>query len=1063
MIARLREALRTAGYDPEPEEIADILWLAAQNLQRQTNPMPTPEGHASAEKSSRRAPRPPGRQRSEPIEASLGLLAHRKQTLYSTAEGPGGPGPAVTHVRISTPKALPQLHSLERSLRPLRATVRSRVRHELDLAATIATIAEGFPDVALRPAREMLLDATLVVDDGLSMAIWHDAAYELYQALHRLRAFGRIRLLGMDTNYAAEVQLTSEPFRPGAPRASALASERHLILVLTDAVGEAWSTGAAQRRLHAWARRGPVAVLQVLPERLWQETGLPTTQLMVSAPRAATPNSQLRLRHPRLPRGLFPVPRVAIPVVDAVSGSSASSWARLVVAPAGEVALYIVDLHDPRESLISPAAEPCNDDGGELPRELVGDEVPQRAEQILEDFLGYASQPALRLAAHLACAGSALTIPLMRLIQRSAVPEAGPEHLAEVFLSGLLHPHQLQSAGSQETPSRRPSHESLPWNRRAYAYPPQVASALRELIKRSEEQATLDHVSQYLAHHRASAAAGMALISDPSGVLRTDAQALPLARVERAAAIGRAGSRIHVAVSSDSAIPRLAQLVRNTIAESTLHEVGLDVTRRSSTIRVLFPAGRTEPVLLTTLLSGLQHALEQEDAAPSQQSPIRVAMDFTAPGKPLDSTLRGLLESISRHPANSSQLWVVAASRRLMVELYGPELEGSDAFRELHVGQKRLYVLSDEPPAQGGWETEDEESSPSPHARRVPTVRASEGNFADQLLALSADLTALYIACGSPTLRKISSATAFHGNPVARTTISDALNGRVLPRLDTLLTLVRALLSLSPDGRSVARYDPELVQWRDRWFHLVSLRGQDKNSPRPASSSVRETSIELVPAPDRGVWRLGMSRAPLTYSRYDLDDTASQAKDQRSASGRGILHCASDIEGCFAEALAAFRVHPRMRDLIEDERENTPSLMPLGNLPRDWRTNRVLVRLQVLPDAKFLDLSDDSTLQALNRMLPASLKPWDIQDLPDKNVRRSPQRITHHLSQWAREQLTPTGERLIHGITYRTPYGGHQCWGIFEGVELQTVEEQPVWLETDGLQRVAAEFGLTIH
>ncbi|WP_326762774.1 SAV_2336 family protein [Streptomyces phaeochromogenes] len=1057
MIARLREALRAAGYDPEPGELADIIWLATQDLQRQTAPMPATEGGSSAGDVPRRASPPLERQRSRPIETSLRLPPHRTQTLYSTAEGPGGPGLAVTHVRIGTPKALPKLHSLERSLRPLRTTVHSRVRHELDLAATIAAIAEGFPDVALRPARELLLDATLVVDDGASMAIWHDAAYELYQALHRLRAFGRIRLFGLGTDRADDVQLTSEPFRPGAPHASAPAGERHLILVLTDAVGEAWATGAAQRRLEAWARRGPLAVLQVLPQQLWQEVGLPTTQLMVSAPRPAVSNRYLRLRHPRLPRDLLPVPRLAIPVVEAVSGSPASSWARLVVAPAGEAALHVVDLHKVQGNMFDGSTEADHGDGGQTPRELVEDE--QSAEQALDDFLGYASQPALRLAAHLACAGSALTIPLMRLIQRSAVPEAGPEHLAEVFLSGLLYPHYPKAADSHGAPNGALPHDSLPWNRRAYAYPPQLLGPLRELVRRSEEQDTLDYVSRYLAHRRASAVAGMALISDPAGVLRASAQALPLARVERPATTRLSEPRIQINLSSDSAEPRLARLLRSTVTESALHEVGLDITRRASTIRVLFPAGRTEPLLLTTLLSSLQRALEQDDAAPGRQSPIRVAMDFNAPGKPLDATLRGVLQSISRHPAYHHRLWVVAASRRLMVELYGPGLEGSDSFRELRVNQKCLYLLNEGAPIEGRPMAEDGESSRTPDPSKASTVHAGAESYADQLVALGADLAALRLACGSPSVREIAQAMASLGEPVGQTTIYSALRGQTLPRRDTFIALVQVLQSFARAGQSVPRHAWGLEEWWNRWHHLAQLKPQSKGSRRSAHSW-GHPQVKLIATPDRGVWRLGKSRAPLSYNRYDSDNaTAPEPEDRQRGPGPGILYCASTAEGCFSQALAPFRVDPQLRSVLDEERKTDLSLLPIGTLPQDWRTRHVLVRVQVPPDARFLDISDAHTLQYLDRLLHTDLRSRGIQDLTLQQTRGFNRRITQRLSEWAHELLAPNGERL-HGIAFRTPR--HRYWGIFEGMEVREVERQPVSPETDALARVAAEFGLTV-
>ncbi|MFF4445129.1 SAV_2336 N-terminal domain-related protein [Streptomyces sp. NPDC001502] len=1065
MIARLREALRAAGYDPEPEELADIIWLATQELPLRTAPTEPADGNAHPG-SSRNSPHDRRIQHTQPFEVSLPPSTHRKRALYSTAEGPGASGPAVTHLRIGTPKALPYLRSLERSLRPLRTTVRSRVRHELDLAGTISAIADGFPDVALRPARELLLDVTLVVDDGLSMAIWHDAAHELYQALHRLRAFGRTRLLGMNTDRSDAIRLTAEPFRPGAPRTAMEGGERHLVLVLTDAVSEAWSTGAAQRMLNVWGRRGPLAVLQVLPEHMWQETGLPTTRLMVSAARPGTSNRNLKLRHPRIPSGLLPVPGMAIPVIDAVSGSSATAWARLVGTSAGEAALPVVDLGVPWDGAGGGIVEDGGEDG-QVPDRAVGDGDPQTAEHALEDFLGYASLPAQRLAAHLACAGPALTIPLMRLVQRSAVPESRPEHLAEVFLAGLLRPHHREPAGPQENQDRPDPHEPLAWNRRTYAYPPLVASSLRELIKRSEEQATLEGVSQYLARRQATAAAGMALISDPSGVLRADGHALPLATVKRPTAAMGSDSRIHVAVTADSEVHRLAQLLRDILAETSLREAGLEVAHRSGTVRVLFPVGRAEPLLLTTLLSRLRHALEQDEAAEAdRRGPVRVAMDFAPPGEPPDSTLLGVLDSVSRHPSQDRQLWMVAASRRLMVELYGPELRGSEAFHEMRFdnGREPVYLLVEEPRPRTEPEpvTAPETAVTFRRAGDAPTLRKGDGDFAAQLALLAADLTALRVSSGNPSLRQIARATS-HGTHVGEATISNALRGRSFPSDRTLLALVQALLSLSRNGVKVSLRDSEVQRWERRWTALDNLREQAGRSHGSAVPAPGKAEIMLVPAPERGIWRLARSREPLKYS-YTLDDSgASGAQDRWSGPNQGTLYGASDIDGCFSEALAPFRVAPDMRDLVGEDWNTDAGFLAPGHIPRDWLTRHVLTRLLPPLEAHFLDVNDDATLQVLSHVLRPELDYLGVERLTVSDMNGSERGISQGIGAWARAQRTPTGEHCIQGITFRSRWGGHRCWGIFEGVGVRQAETQPIRPETKGLQRVAAEFGLTVH
>lgn len=501
MIAALRAALATAGYDPTPEELAEILWLA---VQPRSGTLRQPLSDGSVTEDDPAAP-VFGRGSSEKQMAEREAAS---RVLYAAVDWSGTAGTAVSPTRVPTPRALTNARGVARALRPLRATVRSRTRLRLDLAATVTALADGFQDIILAPEREPLLDLTFLVDDGISMAVWHDVAKELHQGFHRLKAFRRTRLLGMNTDAPDQVRFTAEPFRHNAPTAHPAAGDRNLVLVLTDAVGQAWHTGTAQEHVVRFAAKGPTAIFHVLPQDMWPGTGLPTLRLMASAPRPAAPNHHIRLRHPRLPRGVLPLPSPPLPVIDIMRGTSTRAWAQLVGAPAGESALHF---YDPQQLRTQPPSA-----SGDRAVEL-------SAEDALEEFLTYASDSARRLAAHLACAGSALTVPLMRLVQRSALPQSRPEHLAEVFLAGLLTPYEPVTAeGAEPLP-----HEAMPWDRRSFAFPPEVAESLRELVRRSDERATHHYVTEYLTQQLKEVQAGAALISDPHGALsaRTD---LPL-------------------------------------------------------------------------------------------------------------------------------------------------------------------------------------------------------------------------------------------------------------------------------------------------------------------------------------------------------------------------------------------------------------------------------------------------------------------------------------------------------------------------------------------------------
>ncbi|MFE3635371.1 RES family NAD+ phosphorylase [Streptomyces cellostaticus] len=218
----------------------------------------------------------------------------------------------------------------------------------------------------------------------------------------------------------------------------------------------------------------------------------------------------------------------------------------------------------------------------------------------------------------------------------------------------------------------------------------------------------------------------------------------------------------------------------------------------------------------------------------------------------------------------------------------------------------------------------------------------------------------------------------------------------------------------------------------------------------------------LIPAPERGVWRLGKAKDPLKYNQITADDADRTSGNRWSLVGHGTLYCASEFEGCFAEALAPFRVHPELRNVIQDD-WHEPYYMPPSHLPLDWRTRHTLVRLMPDKAARFLDIDDNDTLNSLHQELEPVMARFDVDKLTHEHVQGRDRRITRSIAAWAHEQRTLRRAPLIQGIAYRSRFAARQCWAIFESTHLEEVETQPIWPETEGLRTVADEYGLTIR
>lgn len=220
--------------------------------------------------------------------------------------------------------------------------------------------------------------------------------------------------------------------------------------------------------------------------------------------------------------------------------------------------------------------------------------------------------------------------------------------------------------------------------------------------------------------------------------------------------------------------------------------------------------------------------------------------------------------------------------------------------------------------------------------------------------------------------------------------------------------------------------------------------------------------ISLLPAPERGVWRLGKAKDPLKYNKISNEDGSVSGGNRWSLVSYGTLYCASDFEGCFAEALAPFRVDPQLRAVIGDD-WGDPRFMDPGHLPQDWRTRHQLVRLQPAKDTRFLDVDDERTLKILSAELRGELADLNVSALTPEHIQGPDRRVTRQISAWAITQRNEAQEQLIQGIAYRSAFASRQCWAIFSGTDFDEVESQPIWPETEGLRTVAAEYGLTIR
>ncbi|MEU6840626.1 SAV_2336 N-terminal domain-related protein [Streptomyces sp. NPDC046716] len=464
--------LREAELDPGVEELADAMWLAGY-----LDPGTPGVAGLAAGPPAPSGPEPP------PVAAPISLPDPSRQQPSAAPTGldvagrlfvPSGDdrqphGLRAVPVRVPAPPVLPDPVGLQRGLRPLqryRAPVRPAARL-LDEQATaeLAARSGGLVIPVLAPRRRREARLLLLMDLSTSTVVWREALDELRLVCERAGAFREVQVQYLHEDEDGCPGTAAAVGNAGRLRDPAQLTDptgRQLIMVLSDCAGPMWRSGRMQRLLHRWARSAPVAVVQPLPQVMWERTHLPARRGVLH--RREGPAGRLEFT----PDRGRPVPD-ALPVpVLALRRSSVEGWAGLMAGSTGRAlrtaAGWVGAAHPASSSPVRAHQE-----------------VPARDR--VRTFLRRATPPARKLALSLSVVP--LYLPVMRLVQHAMLAGSGPDVLAEVLLSGLL-----RRRGDADDPEEV-----------RYEFLPDIAPELRRHVDPQEAELLLKHCSEYVARN----------------------------------------------------------------------------------------------------------------------------------------------------------------------------------------------------------------------------------------------------------------------------------------------------------------------------------------------------------------------------------------------------------------------------------------------------------------------------------------------------------------------------------------------------------------------------------
>ncbi|WIV61287.1 FxSxx-COOH system tetratricopeptide repeat protein [Amycolatopsis nalaikhensis] len=504
--------------DLTASEVADGLWLMAAIAASSAGepeppastapPLPaeppeTAEVHPPRVEEEQPRPESPGRP-AAPELPPIVQAERRADRVVADARG-------LFEVEEESPAAgasspLPDVARLVRAFRAFNRKVPSEQPEdfELDEERTAEVSAEaGVWLPVTRRKRLPWLHLTLVVEQAPSMALWAPTV-SAFVALcqRRLGIFRSVQVRLLETGKAGRAEggmVLGPVLRGGTPDSPARgvgepvgSSGRRLMLVLTDGISDAWRRDLVQPLLARWGRKVPVAVVHLLPHRLWARGGVDARNAEITTRGPLRPNDSYRvdltdLLFDELEQAEQTGDAIAVPVLE-LEERWFRRWVEVVTGRAGVPRKCPVMLIRDRATATVP-------DSGDIP-EPREDEVT--AQDRVRDFHSQASPSAFRLATLLAAVP--VDIDVASAVQAEMLPGSGPDHLVEVFTSGLL----------AHDGNRQPWDRNTPWE-----FSGQTRRVLLSGARRSDTAHAVRAASRRVGEQNPVLARLMAALEDP--------------------------------------------------------------------------------------------------------------------------------------------------------------------------------------------------------------------------------------------------------------------------------------------------------------------------------------------------------------------------------------------------------------------------------------------------------------------------------------------------------------------------------------------------------------------
>ena len=417
-------------------EIAEILWLAQQTYTHVSiNKKPTPQEQPLTNNEPNKIL--PETTDKNPITPETKPTKEQELIPIFPKTSDSYPDSGLS-INIPDVSSLPYPQKIAKALRSLIQYIAYGKAVLLNEKATVERIPElnGICIPVLEPRIELKFDLALVIDKSDSMIFWQRIIKELQQILKNYGIFRNIQIFGIFKNDQGKIYLKQRIGKKEtgkkrySPQKLIDPNGRRIIFVVSDCVSEIWRNGTAFNLFKIWGKHDIVAIVQMLPERMWLRTALSSgAMVQLNSSPYTVANRNLSIKEILIWDDINFHKSIKVPVFS-LTQDSIKTWSKMVIGK-GTIG----------------AGGFAFSDSGEQPTQPEPQDISQISLSNEERVYQFrmSSSPLARNLASLLASAPVINLPVVRLIQKNFLPQSEKivHVIAEVFLGGILKPTKV--------------------------------------------------------------------------------------------------------------------------------------------------------------------------------------------------------------------------------------------------------------------------------------------------------------------------------------------------------------------------------------------------------------------------------------------------------------------------------------------------------------------------------------------------------------------------------------------------------------------------------------------